>query len=86
MPNTDQPQRLLDLLPDAGDAGFGSAMLRLAEMAAALHRADPAMSEVKAWEGLTHIDVSTLDKAEHGRAAMTRSTRECGAVTTEGHR
>lgn len=88
MPNTDQPQRLLDLLPDPSDPGFGAAMLRLAQMAAAQHRADAA-AEAQPWAGLTTINVSTdstPDTAEHGGAALTRSPRFCGADTTEGDR
>jgi len=88
MPNTDQPQRLLDLLPDPSDPGFGAAMLRLAQMAAAQHRADAA-TDAQPWTGLTTINVSTdstQDTAEHGRAALTRSPRACGAGTTEGDR
>jgi len=86
MPNTDHNTRLLDLLPDPSESGFGAAMLRLAHMAAAQHRAQVAVGDVQPWSGLTRIDDSTQDKAEHGSSVVTRSTRICGAVTTEGDR
>jgi hypothetical protein len=78
--------RLLDLLPDPGDAGFGSAMLRLAQLAAAQHRATLASQSAQPWSGLQTIAYSTEDAAGHGRPADTRSARLHGPVTTEGDR
>lgn len=92
MQNNDHNTRLTDLLPDAGDAGFGNALLRLAHMAAALHRADPSLAGggAGAWEGLTTLEIGTLDKAEQGCQAQTRSardfTQQSGPVTREGNR
>ncbi|MFN3168665.1 MAG: hypothetical protein ACE37H_16520 [Phycisphaeraceae bacterium] len=88
--NTDQAPastpRLLELLSGPGDAGLGSAMLRLAQMAAAQHRAAVATQSARSWTGLTTIALSTKDKAEHGCPADTRSARLHGPVTTEGDR
>ena len=70
----------------ASDPGFGNAMLRLAHMAAAQHRAQVAESSGLSWSGLTRIDESIQDKAGHGSPVVTRSTRAGGAVTTEGDR
>lgn len=87
MPNADQPKKLTDLLPDGDAPGFGSAMLRLAEMAAALHRGDAAAAlDSQPWTGLTQIDFVTQDKVEHGSLAVTRSARDRGTATTEGSR
>lgn len=84
--NNDQPMRLMDLLPEFGSAGFGSAMLRLAHMAAAQHRAEVSMQNVKPWTGLTVIELDSMDKAGHGSPAVSRSVCESGPVTREGDR
>jgi len=84
--NADQDTRMLDLLPELGDASFGSAMLRLAHAAAALHRAEGVAQGAEPWRGLSVIQVSTKDKAEHGSSPKTRSARDRGPVTTEGNR
>lgn len=78
--------RLLDLLPDSGSAGFGSAVLRLAQLAAAQHRAALATQNAQPWSGLTTIGFSTKDAAGHGSPADTRSAHLHGPVTTEGDR
>lgn len=86
MQNTDQPKRLLDLLPDTQSDGFGSAMIRLAQMAAAQHRAQVDPKSVKPWSDLTRFNDSDQDTTGHGRPIAARSTRDSGSVTTEGDR
>lgn len=76
----------MDLIDDSGRDSLGSVMLRLAHMAAAQHRAQVAPRQVKPWTGLTEVQEDTKDKAGHGSPAVSRSTRESGAVTTEGDR
>ena len=84
--NDDQPYRLLGLLPEPGSRDFGSAMIRLAHMAAAQHRAQVAPKSVKPWAELSVIQTLPKDKAEHGSPAVSRSARAAGPVTTEGDR
>lgn len=84
--NADHPQRLLDLLPDLGSAGFGAAMLRLAHAAAAQHRVVSASRGAEPWTGLKVLNVSTKDEVVQGSTADTRSARNRGPVTTEGDR
>ncbi len=84
--NDDQPARLLDLLPEPGSQAFGSAMIRLAYMAAAQHRAQVAPQSVKPWAELSVVNTFSKDKAEHGSPAVSRSVRAAGPVTTEGDR
>ena len=84
--NPAQATRLLDLLPDPGSEGFGSAMLRLAHAAAALHRADATLADVEPWQGLTTQQHDFKDNASHGRPADSRSARIDGPDTTEGDR
>lgn len=84
--NNDQGPRLLDLLPDPGQAGFGQAMLRLAQAAAAQHRMEHVAEGTEPWVGLEEFCFYTQDKAEHGSPADTRSARDRGPVTTEGDR
>jgi len=86
MSNTDRGPRLMDLLPEAGSAGFGAALLRMAHTAAALHRAQLATQGAQPWQGLTALDLTNMDKAGHGSPADSRSSRTRGAVTTEGDR
>ena len=88
-PNADQGTRLLDLLPELGAEGFGSALLSLAHAAAAQHRAELATQGVEPWEGMTRFEIdsdSTKDKAGHGSPTDSRSVRLGGPVTTEGDR
>ena len=84
--NNDQATRLLDLLPDAGEASFGSAMLRMAHAAAALHRGEQAGRGPEPWHGLSVIELTTQDKAGHGSPSESRSARATGPATTEGDR
>lgn len=88
MQNNDQTKRLMDLMPGPGMEGMGSVMLRLAEMAAAQHRAQLAPREVEPWRGLTesdHLDQdSTQDKAGQGSPVSARIARLGGPATTEG--
>ncbi len=84
--NNDQPARLLDLLPQAGSAGFGAAMLRLAQMAAAQHRAEIAGQGVAPWTGLKVVELTLMDKAGQGSPVISRNARVCESVTREGDR
>ncbi|MBX2850937.1 MAG: hypothetical protein KTR15_04230 [Phycisphaeraceae bacterium] len=86
--NNDQTPGLLDLVRADGDDGLGAAMLRLAYMAAAQHRANARPKRVKAWsDDLQAIELSLVkDTPGHGRPALTRSAQDSEPVTTEGDR
>lgn len=86
--NADQAKTLLDLVRAEGEDGLGAVMLRLAQMAAAQHRANARPKRVKPWdEDLERIELALVkDTPRHGGPALTRSARESGPVTTEGDR
>ncbi|MEM9345162.1 MAG: hypothetical protein AAGB26_00965 [Planctomycetota bacterium] len=90
-PSADQAPRLLDIVRSDGSEGLGTAMLRLAHMAAAQHRANARPKRVKPWSDLQKMDLFLVkDAPGHGSPAMTRSAqesqRDAGPVTTEGDR
>ena len=86
--NADQAKTLLDLVrADGGEDGLGAAMLRLAQMAAAQHRANKRPKQVKPWSDVESIELSFVqDLPGNGFPAMARSARDSGPVTTEGDR
>jgi hypothetical protein len=86
--NVDQTQSLLDLVRADGEDGLGAAMLRLAQMAAAQHRANARPKRVKPFgDGADTIELSLVkDTPGHGRPALTRSAQATEPVTTEGDR
>ena len=85
--NADQAKTLLDLVRAEGEDGLGIAMLRLAHMAAAQHRANKRPKRVKPWSDLESVELSLVkDAPGNGFPAMTRSARDLGPVTTEGDR
>ena len=86
--NTDQGQTLLDLVRAEGEDGLGAVMLRLAQMAAAQHRANARPKRVKAWsDDLESIELSLVkDAPRNGFPALARSAQETEPVTTEGDR
>jgi len=86
--NADQKQTLLDLVRSEGEDGLGAVMLRLAQMAAAQHRANARPKRVKPWsDELQSIELTLVkDTPGHGRPALTRSAQDPEPVTTEGDR
>ncbi|MFK7790301.1 MAG: hypothetical protein AB8C95_12515 [Phycisphaeraceae bacterium] len=86
--NADQDKTLLDLVRAEGSDGLGAVMLRLAQMAAAQHRANARPKRVKPWsDELESIELSLVkDTPGHGRPALTRSAQDTEPVTTEGDR
>lgn len=84
--NSDRAARLIDLLPDPGASGFGSAVLRLAHLAAAAHRAEAASQGGSFGEGLTVLDLFQKDTAGHGSPSDARSAGDSRPVTREGNR
>jgi len=86
--NTDQDKTLMDLVRAEGGDGLGAVMLRLAQMAAAQHRANVRPKRVKPWpDELESIELALVkDTPGHGRPALTRSAQDTGPVTTEGDR
>lgn len=87
-PNDDQKQTMLDLVRAEGEDGLGAVMLRLAQMAAAQHRANKRPKRVKPWSAeLESIELSLVkDTPGQGRPALTRSAQDSEPVTTEGDR
>ena len=86
--NNDQAKTVLDLVRAEGEDGLGAVMLRLAQMAAAQHRANKRPKRVKPWsDDLETIELSLVkDAPRNGFPAMTRSAQNTGPVTTEGDR
>ena len=85
---------LLGFLPGLDSAeGFGSAMLGLAQAAAALHRAQAGGVQSQeglageGWGALETIELdSMMDEAGHGCPPVPRNARGRGPEATEGDR
>ena len=84
--NADQTFKLMDFVQTDGSQSLGSVMLRLAEMAAAQHRANAQPNRVKPWADLESIELSLQDTPGHASPAKTRIARDLGTVATEGDR
>ncbi|MGB0767140.1 MAG: hypothetical protein ACPGYV_05475 [Phycisphaeraceae bacterium] len=84
--NADRSPSLLSLVERDGSEGIGSVMLRLAQMAAAQHRANAEPRRVEPWRDQQQIQLTKMDTPGQGRPALTRSARNGEPVTTEGDR